>query len=91
MGLQIREIDSSQFIKMSAYADDLTVLIRANQDVNVVKKCLETYEKASSAKVNWGQSVAVWCGHDNNGSILPGELQWGRIRRIYVGKIIGRD
>jgi len=36
MGLQISEIDYSQFIKMSAYADDLTVLIRANQDVNVV-------------------------------------------------------
>jgi len=54
-GLQIREIDSSQFIKMSTYA--------------------EIYEKASSAKVNWGKSVAVWCGHDNNGPILPGELQ----------------
>lgn len=44
---------------MSAYVDDLTVIIRGNQDVNVVKKCLETYEKASSAKVNWGKSVAV--------------------------------
>lgn len=59
MGLQIREIDSSQFFKMPAYADDLRVLIRGNEDVNVVKKCLETYEKASSAKVNWGKSVAV--------------------------------
>ncbi len=91
MGLRIREIDSSQFIKMSAYADDLTVLIRGNQDVNVVKKCLETYEKASSAKVNWGKSVAVWCGHDNNGPILPGELQWGREGFKYLGVFLGSE
>ena len=43
-------------ISLSAYADDVCVLLRIQGDAKIVKKDLEQYERASSAKVNWGKS-----------------------------------
>lgn len=65
-------------IKLSAYADDVTALIRNQNDVECVKMALECYRNASSAKVNWQKSDALWCGPDFISPSLPGGLQWGR-------------
>ncbi|KAI4899223.1 hypothetical protein NFI96_000470 [Prochilodus magdalenae] len=40
-------------VSLSAYADDVTVLVTAQEDVEALESSLEVYEKASSAKVNW--------------------------------------
>lgn len=63
-GLQFNVLNSQQFIKLSAYADGVTVLTRGDNDVYVVKHALVCYGKALSAKVTWSKSDAVWCGQD---------------------------
>lgn len=47
---------------LSAYADDITVFVNNVQDVNDLSDALNVYEKASSAKVNWDKSEALWVG-----------------------------
>ncbi len=59
VGVQINYLNSQESVKLSAYADDVTVVIRGDYDVEMVKNALECYGKASSAKVNWCKSDAV--------------------------------
>ena len=44
----------------------------------VLSNALKVYEGASSARVNWGKSEALWAGQLYMGSAprLPGGLQW---------------
>lgn len=89
MGLKVDNI-SSHF-KLSAYADDITVIIREQKDIISVQEALECYGKASSALVNWSKSDALWCGRISTGPALPGGLQWGRGGFKYLGVHIGND
>ena len=41
-------------IAVSAYADDVSVMVRDGQDMQELETSLKVYEGASSAKVNWG-------------------------------------
>lgn len=53
-------------ICLSAYADDITVLINDPKDTDTLKGKLELSEKASSTKVNWekcdGLLLGKWSG-----------------------------
>jgi len=80
-----------QQIKLSAYADDVTVLIRDQNDVKVLEKALVCYNKACSAKVNWGKSDALWCGQEPQSPSLPGDLKWGRAGFKYLGVFLGTE
>ncbi len=51
VGVQINYLNSQESVKLSAYADDVTVVIRGDYDVEMVKNALECYGKASSAKL----------------------------------------
>ena len=55
-------------VKLSANADEVTLIIRDAVDVNTLHRGLELYAKASSAKVNWGKCEALWCGRGGEGS-----------------------
>ncbi|KAL7838010.1 hypothetical protein AOLI_G00264140 [Acnodon oligacanthus] len=55
-------------VSLSAYADDITVLITAQGDVEVLKRSLEIYERASSARVNWVWKTAFEVSRDVQGS-----------------------
>lgn len=90
-GLEIKTLDFKSTVKLSAYADDVTVLIRNNEDVRVLKEVLECYSKASSANVNWEKSDALWCGRDFNSPILPCGLKWGKEGFKYLGVFLGTD
>ncbi|KAJ4922370.1 hypothetical protein JOQ06_021785 [Pogonophryne albipinna] len=46
-------------VVVSAYADDINIIIQGHTDVQELKESLALYEKASSARVNWGKSEAV--------------------------------
>ncbi len=56
---------------MSAYADDVNIFISGQNDIQILCKNLNLYEKSSSAKVNWakcdGFAVGSWVirGHLN--------------------------
>jgi hypothetical protein len=41
-------------IAVSAYADDVSLMVRDGQDMEALETSLKVYEGASSAKVNWG-------------------------------------
>lgn len=63
---------------LSAYADDITVFVNNTQDVKFLSDALDVYEKASSSKVNWDKSEALWVGQDFSENLpkLPGNLKW---------------
>ncbi len=90
-GLEVNTLNGKHSFKLSAYADDVTVLIKNNSDVQCIKNALVCYGKASYAKVNWQKSDALWCGRDFIRSSLPGGLQWGRAGFKYLGVFIGTE
>ncbi len=90
-GVHINYLNSQESVKLSAYADDVTVVIRGDYDVEMVKNALECYGKASSAKVNWCKSDAVWCGQIVKSPALPGGLLWGRAGFKYLGVFLGTN
>ncbi len=90
-GLEVNTLNGKHSFKLSAYADDVTVLIKNNSDVQCIKNALVCYGKASSAKVNWQKSDALWCGRDFIRPLLPGGLQWGRAGFKYLGVFIGTE
>ena len=65
---QIREsicgfkYDSALTVKMSAYADDVIVLVNDQQDINRLTEIVENFGKISSSKVNWSKSSAFLMG-----------------------------
>ncbi len=62
MGLQINTPNCNVCVKVSAYADDITVILRSENDVQVLTDILKIYGNASTTKVNWDKSNALWCG-----------------------------
>lgn len=90
-GLQVNTLDFKCPVKLSAYADDVTVLISNLNDVECVKTALECYGNAASAKVNWQKCDALWRGQDFISPSLPGGLQWAREGFKYLGVFLGTD
>ena len=39
-------------VSLTAYADDVTVILQSQEDVKVLSQVLQTYERATSAKIN---------------------------------------
>ncbi|KAJ4942587.1 hypothetical protein JOQ06_012441, partial [Pogonophryne albipinna] len=66
-GLCLPEMSHSPPVVVSAYADDIDIIIQGHTDVQELKESLALYEKASSARVNWGKIPS-----------LPGGIRWGR-------------
>lgn len=54
--------NSTNTVKLSAYADDVVVLIKGQNDVNMMLQLLEDFKSVSSAKVNWKKSEAIIVG-----------------------------
>ncbi len=46
--------------KLSAYADDIVILIKEQRDVNKMTEILSEFKTVSSAKVNWKKSEAIY-------------------------------
>jgi len=70
-------IERSSFlndVKLSANADDVTVMIWNSDEIKVVLENLKCYGRALSAKVNWTKSKALWSGSDK--SNVPHPKRW---------------
>lgn len=59
-GIHIVEEDKTV---ISAYADDVTVFIRSQQDLDIVKEHFKNYELVSGASLNHAKSEVVWIGN----------------------------
>lgn len=49
-------------VNVTAYADDLTVIIRSEDDISHVFSGLDVFQSASSARVNWNKTDALLLG-----------------------------
>ncbi|KAJ4942904.1 hypothetical protein JOQ06_005416, partial [Pogonophryne albipinna] len=92
-GLCLLEMSHSPPVVVSAYADDINIIIQGHTDVQELKESLALYEKASSARVNWGKSEAVLVGQWRVGDIpsLPGGIRWGRRGIKVLGVQLGTE
>lgn len=76
--------------KLSAYADDVIVLINGTSDVKVLLKVLGDFKTLSSANVNWRKSEAILIGKWSGGEPkLPDGLRWTREGFKYLGVFLG--
>lgn len=53
---------SSEKVKLSAYADDIIVVVKDQTDIMVLKKIIDDFGLISSSKVKWSKSEALMCG-----------------------------
>ena len=62
--------------KVSAYADDITVVVSSVSEIVAVKEALARYEQITGAKINLEKSkglrLGAWTGSDK----LPGPFRW---------------
>lgn len=81
-----------EVFKLSAYADDVAILVHGQRDVDTLLKICNEFKAVSSAKVNWSKSVALLVGRwVNGGPCLPGGLSWTRGGFKYLGVFLGDD
>ncbi len=80
-------------IKISAYADDIVVLVNNQKEVDVLKEIIDEFGILSSAKVNWAKSIAFVCGEWEGKSLprLPGGLEWKKDGFKYLGVYLGDE
>ncbi len=89
-GLHIEGSNNLNDVKLSAYADDVTVIIRNSEDIKVVLENLKCYGRASSAKINWKKGEALWCGPErSNVPQLPNNVMWRRDGFKFLGVFLG--
>ena len=48
-----------QVFKLSAYADDVVVIVKKQDDIDVLVETADVFGTVSSAKVNWGKSETL--------------------------------
>ncbi|KAK3574580.1 hypothetical protein QTP86_010339 [Hemibagrus guttatus] len=76
-------------ICLSAYADDLVVMIDSQKDLKVI---LNDFQVLSSAKVNWAKSEAILVGEwGGERPTLPGGLVWKKDGFKYLGVYLGNN
>lgn len=82
-------------VKLSAYADDVTVIIRSNEDVCKLEVALDMYQKASSARVNWGKSALLllsqWEEEGRPVPKLPQRCPWSSEGFKVLGVFLGTE
>ncbi len=78
--------------KLSAYADDVAVLINGQRDVNMLMEILNVFKEISATKVNWSKSEAVLVGSWLNVEPkLPEGLSWTKEGFKYLGVFLGNE
>ena len=78
-------------LRLSAYADDVTVFLNTQEDVEALTACQRAYERASSARINWAKSDTLLLGEwlATTPPALPGGLSWRREGLKILGVFLG--
>ncbi|CAM2118270.1 unnamed protein product [Caretta caretta] len=85
-GLVLRELELR--LVLSAYADDVLLVVQDPDDLVRVEACQAVYWAASSARVNWVKSSGLVVGDGWQASSLPPALQaiwWSAGLLLYLG------
>uniref|UniRef100_A0A8P4KAC5 Reverse transcriptase domain-containing protein n=1 Tax=Dicentrarchus labrax TaxID=13489 RepID=A0A8P4KAC5_DICLA len=89
-GLFLPGFNSS--VVLSAYADDVVVFIKDQQDVCVLNSVIQKFSVVSAARVNWRKSEALAVGEWREGlPVLPQSLIWRREGLKYLGIYLGNS
>lgn len=79
-------------LTLSAYADDVIIMISRQSDIQVLSGLLKTFKGLSSASVNWSKSETLLLGEWAGGKPdLPKGLVWGKSGFKYLGVYIGDE
>ncbi len=78
--LRKRVVLVSQVFQHRAYADDVTVIIKSTDDVTKLIYCLNEFQKAASAHINWDKCASLlleeW--EDIGPPQLPQQCKWAQ-------------
>jgi hypothetical protein len=55
-------ISQAPTVSLTAYADDVTVILQLQEDVKVLSQVLQTNPRAASAKINWEKCSSFLIG-----------------------------
>ena len=80
-GIQI----GNQEIKIVDFADDKIIFLRDINCLNRIQSILKLYEDASSSKINFTKSQALWAGDYKNRFDKPGDMVWSNLYIIILG------
>ena len=71
-------IPQAPTVSLTAYADDVTVILQSQEDVKVLSQVIQTYQRAASAKINWEKcsSFLNEDRQDSTPSVLPQRCVW---------------
>lgn len=80
-------------MKLTAYADEITVIIRSEEDVTNLLSCLNLFQNASSAQVNWGKTNTLLLGSwiDRNPPKLSHQCLWNKKGVKILGLLFGTE
>lgn len=88
----LRFPNCTNVFKLSAYADDVVVLVSGQRDIDVLLKTLRDFKLISSTNVNWTKSEAILVGKWSDGEpSLPDGLTWTKDGFKYLGVFLGND
>lgn len=62
-------------VKVTAYADDVTVMVRDQRELDIVKEHFRLYEQAAGAQLNHAKTECVWIGEENKSPGLNIEVK----------------
>lgn len=88
----LRFPNCTNVFKLSAYADDVVVLVSGQRDIDVLLKTLRDFKMNSSTNVNWTKSEAILVGKwSDEEPSLPDGLTWTKDGFKYLGVLLGND
>lgn len=92
-GVNIPIFPSVDPVKLTAYADDITVVIKDSEDVSRLISSLDSFRKASSACINWGKCASLLLGEWSGGGPpqLPQQCRWARDGFRVLGLYFGTN
>ena len=84
-------ISQAPTVSLTAYADDVTVFLQSQEDVQVLSQALQTYQRAASAKVNWEKCSSLLIGdwQDSTPPVLPQRCAWNLEGFKFLGVYLG--
>jgi len=84
--------DDLHSVKLTAYADDITVIVKEQKDIDIINYSIGLYERASSAKLNWGKTEAFWCNEKTMPlPVIPENVRWEKIGFKFLGIFMGSE
>ena len=85
------KIENTDMVKLSAYADDITIFITSNSSFEYLGNIIKLYEQASGAKINFTKSQGLWCGEWISRNDNPLNLCWRndflKVLGVHLGNI----